>query len=289
MSYNHKIEQLCLLNPSLSVEYHQLIKKKYDISHSKKNDTYPKKYIIIGDSLIRLFELSIKSSGIFKAFPGITAENLTNNESSVLKYIEKFNNPINNVQDCVFNFGTNDIYILYFHKLRILLNDSTFDISKYNKNFISEICSNYLKFLLLFKDMKHISIICPYYSPVTDEYMIPFLKRYVFKNGVPQEIKSMDILLFQKICSFTNRKALVNLFHKTLEKLLIPYINYRIININDKLLNNSETGINKLYVLSDLSEMHLQWYPIYKIINELITCDISHNVQPIVRKQHKLI
>jgi hypothetical protein len=276
--YKYKIKYLLLKSGGVNKAYY-----------------FPKKLLIVGDSFIRSLDLSVKLSGFLKVFTGHTAHGLIRkHENGVFEFIDDFITQEHVDLNCIiFNFGNVDMHLSYYYKLSKFLKTNTyidihnFDINNYNKQFVYELCDNYYNFLKLYHTIKTVIVICPYYSPIDIIHMNDILERYVFTDRVIPNNLLSPIDFSSKILSFNNRKNLIDLFCTRITELLAPYNNYQVININHKLINETNTSIKDEYKLEDMCDIHLHWYPIYSTLKDLIPCDISKGVRPIIRKKYE--
>jgi hypothetical protein len=225
------------------------------------------KFLYLGDSFINIFKLIQNRDIVVKKFKGKTAKGISKNDDSDGKsIIDTVNRNINNINCIIFNFGSVDVHFSYFH----LLEKNNYKI-KYKKIYKS-IAKKYMKYIDSVSKNKNIKkiAICPYYSPIKDEYLIASLHKYAAITPNADETK------LSKYISRERRNKIVDYFNSKINYYGEKY-GIKVLNIND---NISKNGIiDEKFVDISNSNIHLVYEKlIVEYIKLLNKCGVKEEL-----------
>ncbi len=222
----------------------------YNTNHKKygRTDT-----VLFGSSFVNVFSLIDNPHiRIYKTIGG-SAKGFSRPENQ--SYITAVDVISKHKPKCaIFNFGSVDVHFSY---LFVACRDKKIpDVQE----FADTIAKNYIDAIKKLPVNKKI-VICPYYSPVTDDNMLGFIAKY--EIPVKECLNSAD---FKPLLCRENRNNLVDVFGSKLIKYAGSDID--VININSVI---SKNGIIKgKFVDPNPYNIHLQWEPLVNIYTGIL-------------------
>jgi hypothetical protein len=224
------------------------------------------KYIYFGSSFVNIFTL-VKNDDMFvKKFRAKSAKGISkkgdDDGETIRHMVKKYKNEI----EClVFNFGSVDVNFSYFY----LLEKNDYEI-KY-KSVFKKIAKYYVKFVnnIDLENSKK-TIICPYYSPIEDKYVLTSLQSY----GVVSE--NVDFQKMKKYLRRRRRNKVVDYFNSKLKHYANKY-NITTIDINKDI---SENGIIKdKYIDISKLNIHLVYEELIKnYVDKMNKCGVHEDM-----------